>query len=200
MPVSCEASPNDRLTVENAGLAGCIALRSYRWLRALSFVAGGGARPGPADYEDLVQAGLVGLLAAARAFDPSRGVPFGGFAALVIRRAVHEEAERKAAWFGRAFPWGEGEGGGDRGESREEHAEGEHREEAKREAGLAVARLLATLAPELAEAVRLCDLEGLTHAEAAAKLGCSRSTVQHRRRNALWTLRVMARRGEGVAS
>jgi RNA polymerase sigma factor for flagellar operon FliA len=40
------------------------------------------------EFDDLVGAGREGLLDAARRFDPSRGVPFGAYAALRVRGAI----------------------------------------------------------------------------------------------------------------
>lgn len=44
--------------------------------------------------DDLVAEGNIGLLQAARAFDASRGKPFGPFAAPLIRRAIESAIER----------------------------------------------------------------------------------------------------------
>ncbi|HEU4753980.1 MAG TPA: sigma factor, partial [Armatimonadota bacterium] len=41
-----------------------------------------------ADREDLVSWGLMGLLSAARAFDPDRGLRFSTLAALAIERSI----------------------------------------------------------------------------------------------------------------
>src|SRR4051795_587109 len=44
--------------------------------------------PRHADIDELVQAGMLGLVEAARRFDPARGVPFEAWASLRIRGAV----------------------------------------------------------------------------------------------------------------
>ena len=46
------------------------------------------------DYEDLVQAGIVGLLEAEERFDPGRGVPFQAFAKKRVIGAMHDELRR----------------------------------------------------------------------------------------------------------
>lgn len=40
------------------------------------------------DYEDLVQAGMLGLLDAVRRYDPTRGVPFGAYARYRVRGSM----------------------------------------------------------------------------------------------------------------
>ncbi len=47
--------------------------------------------PAHVDRDDLASAGYFALAAAARSFDPSLGVPFGGFASLRIRGALTDE-------------------------------------------------------------------------------------------------------------
>jgi RNA polymerase sigma factor (sigma-70 family) len=71
-PVEGEAE----LVVRHEGLAIRIA-RQYR---------GSGV-----DHEDLVAAGRVGLLKAARRFDPARQVSFGTYAAFWVRREIRNE-------------------------------------------------------------------------------------------------------------
>ncbi|TVS13400.1 MAG: sigma-70 family RNA polymerase sigma factor [Planctomycetaceae bacterium] len=50
--------------------------------------------PAACDREDLESAGMVGLIEAARQFDPGRGVPFSAFALPRIRGAVFDELRR----------------------------------------------------------------------------------------------------------
>src|SRR3712207_2134756 len=47
--------------------------------------------PAHVSRDDLTSAGLVALVAAARGFDPERGVPFGRFAAARVRGALLDE-------------------------------------------------------------------------------------------------------------
>jgi len=46
------------------------------------------------DYEDLVQAAIIGLLEAEERFDPSRGVPFRAFAKKRVTGAMQDELRR----------------------------------------------------------------------------------------------------------
>ncbi|MFB9182044.1 sigma-70 family RNA polymerase sigma factor [Dactylosporangium sucinum] len=50
-----------------------------------------GRLPAHVSREDLVSAGMAALAAAARSFDPSRGIPFGSFATQRIRGALLDE-------------------------------------------------------------------------------------------------------------
>ena len=61
-----------------------LALRCRTLVRACArpyFLAG-------AEFDDLLQEGMLGLLHAAAAYDPARGVPFRAFASLCIRRRL----------------------------------------------------------------------------------------------------------------
>lgn len=53
--------------------------------------------PAGVDVEDLIQAGVVGLLCAARQFSPNRGASFRSYAGIRIRGAMLDEA-RRADW------------------------------------------------------------------------------------------------------
>jgi RNA polymerase sigma factor for flagellar operon FliA len=53
--------------------------------------------PAGVDVDDLIQAGMVGLLCAARQFSPDRGASFRSYAAIRIRGAMLDEA-RRADW------------------------------------------------------------------------------------------------------
>src|SRR2546422_319159 len=50
-----------------------------------------GRVPSHVSQEDLISAGMAGLASAAQAFDPERGIPFGGFATPRIRGALLDE-------------------------------------------------------------------------------------------------------------
>ena len=56
-----------------------------------------GPRIGTEYFAELVSAGCVGLMDAAARFDPSRGVPFGKYAARKVRWAMIDEIERSRA-------------------------------------------------------------------------------------------------------
>jgi RNA polymerase sigma factor for flagellar operon FliA len=60
-----------------------------------------GRVPRQVAWDDLVSAGMLGLAEAARAFDPSRGVPFDGFASTRIRGALLDEL-RSLDWASRS--------------------------------------------------------------------------------------------------
>ena len=74
-PIASELHP---LIEENVGLAWSVALR---WRRS------------GLDVEDLAQVGMLGLMKAARAFDPERG-QFSTFATWWIRSAIGRAAEK----------------------------------------------------------------------------------------------------------
>jgi RNA polymerase sigma factor for flagellar operon FliA len=57
--------------------------------------------PTHVNHDDLVSAGMLALVLAARSFDASRGVPFTGFAAIRIRGAL-TDALRSMDWASRA--------------------------------------------------------------------------------------------------
>jgi RNA polymerase sigma factor for flagellar operon FliA len=57
--------------------------------------------PAHINRDDLVSAGTLALVLAARSFDPARGVPFGRFAAIRIRGAITDEL-RTLDWASRA--------------------------------------------------------------------------------------------------
>lgn len=75
MPHSLQDA-RDRLVVENIGLVVHIANRVANRL------------PADIDREDLIAAGMLGLVEAATRFDPERGMPFAAFAGLRIEGAV----------------------------------------------------------------------------------------------------------------
>jgi RNA polymerase sigma factor for flagellar operon FliA len=57
--------------------------------------------PATVDVDDLVQSGMVGLIAAARDFSPDRGAAFRTYAGIRIRGAMLDEA-RRADWVPRS--------------------------------------------------------------------------------------------------
>ena len=76
------ATDQDRLVTENLGLVYDLARKLER--------QGG---PGP-ERGDLVSAGVQGLIQAARAFDPDRGLAFSTLAVVRIRGAMLDEVRR----------------------------------------------------------------------------------------------------------
>jgi RNA polymerase sigma factor for flagellar operon FliA len=59
------------------------------------------ALPAHVEVDDLLSAGLVGLVQAHRRYDPSLGIPFGSYASGRIRGAVLDEL-RRSDWMGRS--------------------------------------------------------------------------------------------------
>jgi RNA polymerase sigma factor for flagellar operon FliA len=76
------ASSGDGLVVANLALVKRVALHLHA--RVPRFV----------EVEDLVQAGMIGLIDAARAFDPAKGSNFEAFAYLRVRGAMFDEIRR----------------------------------------------------------------------------------------------------------
>src|SRR5262245_62670679 len=75
-------SKHDKLIAQHLPLAKALARRHARREEPL---------------EDLVQVAAVGLVAAARRFDPSRGVPFGAFATPTIEGELRRHLRDRAA-------------------------------------------------------------------------------------------------------
>jgi len=60
-----------------------------------------GRVPAHVSRDDLTSAGMLALVTAARAFDPTRGVPFAGYAATRVRGAIIDEL-RRVDWASRS--------------------------------------------------------------------------------------------------
>ncbi|MEM7081976.1 MAG: RNA polymerase sigma factor FliA [Pseudomonadota bacterium] len=76
------SSAQDELVIENAQLVKRIA---YHLVSRLA---------GNVDVDDLIQAGMIGLLEASRKYDASRGANFQTFAGIRIRGAMLDEVRR----------------------------------------------------------------------------------------------------------
>jgi RNA polymerase sigma factor (sigma-70 family) len=138
----------------------------------------------PAD--DLVAAAIDGLMIAAAEFDPSRGVPFAGYAALIVWQRGSEAARR---WFRRlstmslsAFVNNEGESWepadsslGDPAQSAADHE--------------LVAHICRSLPAREAEALWLLYAEDRTLAEVGQRFGASRQCVARLERRAVLAAR-----------
>lgn len=85
--------PPPPLTAEQRALVndnlGLIAVHLKR------FVSGLSVPRRDREWEDLFQEGAIGLMAAARSFDPTRGIPFAAYALPRIHNAVSRALERK---------------------------------------------------------------------------------------------------------
>lgn len=85
-----ETYQDDRGTdLRNEILVGNLALVHHVARRVMS------SRCGPADYDDLVSAGTVGLIEAIEHFDPSRGHAFSTYASPRIRGAMLDDLRRR---------------------------------------------------------------------------------------------------------
>ena len=82
LPVHAAPTLDDALVARHAGLVKRIALHVSARL------------PDRVLLDDLMQAGLLGLVEAAGKFDPEHGVPFESFASNRIRGAMWDEARR----------------------------------------------------------------------------------------------------------
>ena len=81
-------APQQRLVLENRGL---VVLHIKR------FVPGLAEPRRDREWDDLVQEGCLGLIRAAAAFDPDRGIPFIAFALPRIHGAVHKALHTRFA-------------------------------------------------------------------------------------------------------
>lgn len=92
----CEMTEGREGSERDALVEGALSLVS----RVVAQVAG--SFPAHVDRHELLRAGALGLVEAARRWDPDRGVPFEGYAVLRIRGAVLDAA-RAADWAPRAL-------------------------------------------------------------------------------------------------
>lgn len=138
-------------------------------------------------HDDLVQAGRLGLLHAARRYDAARGVPFAAYAVpTVLGEMRHHLRDRSSVIRG------------PRGAQRPAVEELEEGWAADPEPGAAYERVelrhlllpQLELLPEVERTVlRLCFLEGFTQAAVAARLGVSQAQVSRLQARALSRLR-----------
>lgn len=147
-----------------------------------------------ADRDDLVSWGLLGLLAAARAFDPERGLRFSTLAALAIERSIMRGAMQAGNQKGPTLSLDEAlsEPGCGDGETRwvelipDEAAEGEIR---RAEELALLRRALARLRPEQQQLVHAHFFQGHSLADLAREWGTTRQAVAGQLRRALKALR-----------
>lgn len=146
-----------------------------------------------ADREDLVSWGLLGLLSAARAFDPSRGLRFSTLAALSIERSIMRGAMRASSQRGNALSLDEAltEKSGD-GETRwvETLRDDRAEREMLRTEDLAQLRLAMNgLRPDQQRLIQAHFFLGHSLAELARNWGTTRQAVAGQLRRALKSLR-----------
>lgn len=147
-----------------------------------------------ADRDDLVSWGLMGLLSAARAFDPGRGLQFSTLAALAIERSIIRGAtqagSRRAAMLSLDEALSES-GTGD-GETRwvemlrDEQAE---QEMTRTEAVALLHGGMSSLRPDQQRLIQAHFFQGYSLADLARRWGTSRQAVAGQLRRALKTLR-----------
>jgi RNA polymerase sigma factor FliA len=147
------------------------------------------------DIEDLIAYGRIGLLAAARAFDPNRGPSFEAYASIRIRGAIWDATAADVAMrlrsraVARAVTGREDEASALIGLDPEQAVS-----DAQRVASLV--RWLRELPPEQAELIRRHHFEGEDLDRIGRDLGVSRSWASRLHRRAIQRLSKQARKGE----
>jgi RNA polymerase sigma factor (sigma-70 family) len=152
---------------------------------------------GDMDREDLVSWGMIGLLQAARAWDPSRSRSFSTLACKAIERMIirgvsrewkPEQAQATLSLDGLVF--------GEDAEGREARfvdqiasAQDVEQQLLESETGLAVRSALEKLQPEQRRLIERHYYEGVPVRELAQELGLTRQGVYVRQRNILQQLR-----------
>jgi RNA polymerase sigma factor (sigma-70 family) len=152
---------------------------------------------GDMEREDLVSWGMIGLLQAARAWDPERSGSFSTLACKAIERMIvrgvsrewkPEKAAATLSLDGLIF--------GDAGEGREERfvdqiagAHDVEQELLDSETGMAVRSALEELQPEQRQLIERHFYEGVPVREIAQELGLTRQGVYMRQKNILQQLR-----------
>ena len=146
------------------------------------------------DRDDLVSWGLMGLLSAARAFDPARGLQFSTLAALSIERSIIRGATQGAGKRGQMLSLDEAlsEPGTGEGETRwvemlrDERAE---REINRTEEAALLMSGMDSLRPDQQQLIQAHFFQGHSLAELARRWGTSRQAVAGQLRRALKSLR-----------
>lgn len=147
-----------------------------------------------AEREDLVSWGLMGLLSAARAFDPGRGLRFSTLAAVAIERSILRGAMQASNQKGAGLSLDEvlSESGSGEGETRwietirDDVAEAEI---FRTEEQVQLGRVLDRLRPEQQRLIRLHFFHGYSLADLARQWGTTRQAVAGQLRRALRSLR-----------
>jgi len=147
-----------------------------------------------AERDDLVSWGLLGLLSAARAFDPGRGLRFSTLATLAIERSIMRGAMQAESRHGRTLSLDEAlaDKGSGEGETRwvemirDEHAE---REMDRTEEHAVLRHGLSRLRPEQQHLIQAHFFHGYSLADLARQWGTTRQAVAGQLRRALKSLR-----------
>jgi len=185
---TADRAKRDALVLEHLPLARRLAVRT-RWHRGAVY-----------DLEDLVMAGVCALLAAAAAYDPARGTPFGAFAYPYVHgRIVNEQRALdplpRDAWRRPDRPRrpvslevlvGQDEAACPIATFLVDPAAEEPGAALEwREAMATVRAAIATLPSRQRQLVELCCLAGCPNVEAAGRIGVSTGSIS----NSLWRAR-----------
>ena len=147
-----------------------------------------------AERDDLVSWGLLGLLSAARAYDPGRGLRFSTLAALAIERSIMRGAMQAGNQKGGTLSLDEAldEGSAGEGETRwvemirDEMAE---REMTRTEELALLRRAMNRLRPEQQRLIQAHFFQGHSLADLARNWGTTRQAVAGQLRRALKSMR-----------
>lgn len=147
-----------------------------------------------AEREDLISWGLLGLLSAARAFDPARGLRFSTLAALSIERSIMRGAMQAGSQRTRALSLDEAlaDGGSGDGETRwvemirDVDAE---RQMVRTEEQAHLRGALSGLRPEQQRLIEAHFYQGYSLADLARRWGTTRQAVAGQLRRALKSMR-----------
>jgi RNA polymerase sigma factor (sigma-70 family) len=153
-----------------------------------------------ADRDDLVSWGLLGLLSAARAFDPGRGLRFSTLAALAIERSIARGAIQAGNQKGMALSLDEVLHDNSSGEAETRWVEmirdeGAEREMTRTEEMALLSRSLDHLRPHQQQLVEAHFFQGYSLADLARQYGTTRQAMAGQLRR---TLRLLRRTMEPV--
>jgi RNA polymerase sigma factor (sigma-70 family) len=147
-----------------------------------------------AEREDLVSWGLLGLLSAARAFDPGRGLRFSTLATLAIERSIMRGAMQADARKARTLSLDEALNDSGAGEGETRWVEMIRDDAAEREMGRTeemalLRRGMSRLRPEQQRLIQAHFFLGYSLADLARQWGTTRQAVAGQLRRALKSLR-----------
>lgn len=147
-----------------------------------------------AEREDLVSWGLLGLLSAARAFDPGRGLRFSTLATLAIERSIMRGAMQADARKARTLSLDEALNDAGAGEGETRWVEMIRDDAAEREMGRTeemalLRRGMSRLRPEQVRLIQAHFFHGYSLADLARQWGTTRQAVAGQLRRALKSLR-----------
>jgi RNA polymerase sigma factor (sigma-70 family) len=146
------------------------------------------------ERDDLVSWGMMGLLSAARAFDPGRGLRFSTLASVAIERSILRGAMQAGNQSSSTLSLDEAlsEAGAAEGETRWIETlkdDGAEREIARTEEMQELGRAMGRLRPEQQRLIRLHFFQGYSLADLARQWGTTRQAVAGQLRRALRSMR-----------